>query len=74
MNQDMILFLLAVGVCLLVCVVVYQQLSFRRGTRAKMLELSQKLEEILDTGSQERVMIFTDEPSLIALAVQINRL
>lgn len=74
MNQDMILFLLAVGVCLLVCVVVYQQLSFRRGTRANVLELSQKLEEILDTGSQERVMIFTDEPSLIALAVQINRL
>ena len=74
MSEATIIFFLSICVAILVCVIVYQQFAFRTGTQAKLNGISQKLEEILDTDSDEKVMVFTDNPSLISLATQINRL
>lgn len=74
MSEATIIFFLSICVTILVCVIVYQQFAFRTGTQAKLNGISQKLEEILDTDSDEKVMVFTDNPSLISLATQINRL
>lgn len=74
MSEATIIFFLSICVAILVCVIVYQQFVFRTGTQAKLNGISQKLEEILDTDSDEKVMVFTDNPSLISLATQINRL
>lgn len=74
MSEAAIIFFLSICVAVLVCVIVYQQFAFRTGTQAKLNGISQKLEEILDTDSDEKVMVFTDNPSLISLATQINRL
>lgn len=74
MNEATIIFFLSICVAILVCVIIYQQFAFRTGTQAKLDGISQKLEEILDTDSDEKVMVFTDNPSLISLAMQINRL
>lgn len=72
MSEATIIFFLSICVAILVCVIIYQQFAFR--TQAKLDGISQKLEEILDTDSDEKVMVFTDNPSLISLATQINRL
>lgn len=74
MSEATIIFFLSICVAVLVCVIVYQQFAFWTGTQAKLNGISQKLEEILDTDSDEKVMVFTDNPSLISLATQINRL
>lgn len=74
MSEATIIFFLSICVAILVCVIVYQQFAFRTGTQAKLNGISQKLEEILDTDSDEKVMVFTNNPSLISLATQINRL
>ena len=72
MSEATIIFFLSICVAILVCVIIYQQFAFR--TQAKLDGISQKLEEILDTDSDEKGMVFTDNPSLISLATQINRL
>ena len=74
MSEATMIFFLAICVIILVCVVVYQQVVFHMGTQAKLNGICQKLEHILDTGSDEKVMVFTDDQSLISLAAQINRL
>ena len=70
MSEATIIFFLSICVAILVCVIIYQQFAFR--TQAKLDGISQKLEEILDTDSDEKVMVFTDNPSLISLATQIT--
>ena len=47
---------------------------FRRGIQKQLKEISQKLEKIQDTDSDENIMMFTDEQALMELLVQINRL
>ncbi len=74
MRDETVLFFLAVVVCVLVFVVLYQQFMFRRGTQAKLKQINEKLEEIIETDSDEKVMIFTDNPVLMELGAQINRL
>ena len=73
MSEATIIFFLSICAAILVCVIIYQQFVFRTGTQAKLNGISQKLEEILDKDSDEKVMVFTDNPSLISLATQINR-
>ncbi len=74
MSDKTIIFFLAVVVCLLFLVVLYQRFIFGRGIQAKIRRINKKLEEILETGSDEKVMIFTDNPVLMELGGQINRL
>ncbi len=74
MNNEIILFFLCICIAVLICIVVYQQFVFRRGIQKQLKEISQKLDKIQDTDSDENIMMFTDEQALMELLVQINRL
>ena len=74
MSDKTIIFFLAVAACLLFLVILYQRFVFGRGIQAKIKQINKKLEEILETGSDEKVMVFTDNPVLMELGGQINRL
>ena len=74
MSNATIIFLLAICIAFLVCIIVYQQFAFHAGTKAKIHEISSKLKALLDTGSDEKVTVFTDNKALIELATQINRM
>lgn len=74
MSDKTIIFFLAVVVCILFLVVLYQRFIFGRGIQAKIRRINKKLEEILETESDEKVMVFTDNPVLMELGGQINRL
>lgn len=74
MSNVTIIFLLSVCIVILVCIIAYQQFIFHNGTKAKIHEISSKLKEILDNGSDEKVTVFTDDKALIDLAAQMNRM
>ena len=74
MSDKTIIFFLAAASCLLFLVVLYQRFVFGRGIQAKIKRINKKLEEILETGSDEKVMVFTDNPVLMELGGQINSL
>ena len=74
MSDATIIFFLSACIAVLFCIVLYQQFAFRTGTQIKLKKISQKLEEIQDTDSDENVMVFTDNKVLMDLAAQINRL
>lgn len=74
MKGDIIIFLLFICIALLICIVIYQQFAFRRGTQEKLKQIIEKLSEILDTDSDEKIMLFTDNKVLMNLAAQINRM
>lgn len=74
MNNDDNFIFLCICIAVLICIVVYQQFVFRRGIQKQLKEISQKLEKIQDTDSDENIMMFTDEQALMELLVQINRL
>lgn len=74
MNHEMVILLLSLGILLLLCIVIYQRITFRKGLRQNLMAMSDKLKEISDTGSDEMVMVFTESKELIKLAEQINRL
>ena len=73
MSDATIIFFLSACIAVLICIVLYQQFAFRTGTQIKLKKISQKLEEIQDTDSDENVMVFTDNKVLMDLAAQINR-
>lgn len=72
--MDMLIFAAGAMAAVLAVVVLYQQFAFRSGTQKKLREIHQRLKEILDTDSGERVMVFTDNKELMELAAQMNRL
>lgn len=74
MSEATIIFFLTLCIVFLICVVFYQQFVFRTGIQAKLREISGKLNEIIDTDSDERIMVFTENKELIELAAQINHL
>lgn len=74
MKDTTVIFFLCICIVFLICVVFYQQFTFRTGTQAKLREISDKLKKIIETDSDEQVMVFTDNKELIELAAQINEL
>lgn len=74
MSDQIILFFLLIVIVVLVFVVLYQRFAFRRGIRIQLIQISRKLEDIAESDSDEKVMVFTDEPVLMELVGEINRL
>lgn len=74
MSDATIIFFLSVCIVVLSCIVLYQHFAFRTGIQRKLKQISQKLEKIQDTDSDENVTVFTDNKVLMDLAAQINRL
>ena len=67
MSNATIIFLLTLCIMILICIIVYQQFVFHNGTKAKIHEMSSKLKELLDTDSDEKVTVFTDNTALMSL-------
>ncbi|MBD5097835.1 MAG: HAMP domain-containing histidine kinase [Lachnospiraceae bacterium] len=74
MSDKTIIFLLMIIILALFLIVLYQRFVFNRGIQAKIKQINNKLEEISETDSDEKVMVFTDNPVLMKLGGQINRL
>lgn len=74
MSEPTIIFFLLICIVILLITVLYQQFAFRAGIQKKIQKISEKLKEITDTNSSERVMVFTENKELMELAAQINRL
>lgn len=74
MSEPTIIFFLLICIAILFITVLYQQFIFRTGIQKKIQKISEKLKEITDTNSSERVMVFTENKELMELAAQINRL
>lgn len=74
MNDKTILLFLICAVLFLLFAVLYQRLVVARGMQAKLRQISDKLSDILEHDSDEKVMVFTDDRTLMDLSGQINRL
>lgn len=74
MSESAIIFFLLICIAILVLIILYQQFVFRTGVQKEIQKVSEKLKEITDTNSSERVMVFTENKELMELAAQINRL
>ena len=74
MSEPTIIFFLLICIVILLITVLYQQFAFRTGIQKKIQKISEKLKEITDTNSSERVMVFTENKELMELAAQINSL
>lgn len=74
MSNKTIIFFLSAIILVLFFIIFYQQFIFRHGIQTKIRQINEKLEEILETNSDEKVMIFTDNPVLMELGSQINSL
>ena len=74
MSGQTIFFFLLIVIAVLALVVLYQRFAFRRGIQTRLIQISRKLEEISESDSDEKVMVFTDEPVLMELTGEINRL
>ena len=61
MSDQIILFFLLIVIVVLVFVVLYQRFAFRRGIRIQLIQISRKLEDIAESDSDEKVMVFTDD-------------
>ena len=74
MSDKSIIFFLCCIVIFQVAVIVYQQFVFNRGIQTKLKKISEKLSDILEKDSEEKVMVFTDNRILMNLSGQINRM
>lgn len=74
MSNEMVIFILTGCILLLVCIVIYQQISLRIGTQRKLAEISEELKEMLDNNTNGEIMVFTENRELMKLTEQINRL
>lgn len=74
MSDRTILFFLLAVIAALFLIILYQRFVFSKGIQTKLKEISRKLEEIQKSGSDEKIMVFTDNPALMELGSQINRL
>lgn len=74
MTTDILIFFLLCTVIGLLVIIFYQQFIFTKGIQHKLKKISQKLSDILDYDTDEKVMVFTDNKTLMDLSGQINRL
>lgn len=73
-NSQIILFFsicIIVFLCIAIC---YQRFIFHKGIQVQLEQISRKLSELLETDSDEQVMVFTDQKVLMDLIGQINRM
>lgn len=74
MSQTTIIFFMSLALILLAAVIAYQQFAFRRGIQRNLKTIGEELQKIVDTDSEEKIMVFTDNRMLMNLCAQINRL
>ena len=70
MNERTIVLFQGIVILVLFSIIFYQRFVFRRGIQTKLRQINKKLEEILETDSDEKIMIFTENPVLMDLGSQ----
>lgn len=70
----MITFFLICAVMILLFVVLYQNFACTKDMQAKLKKMSKELSDIVESDSDEKIMVFTDDQALMDLCGQINRL
>lgn len=61
-------------IILLLIIIFYQKFVFKNGIKSELEKVCQKLSDILEKGTDEKVMVFTDNKIIMDLNGQINRL
>ena len=74
MNEEIITFFLGGIIVLLLCFVLYQQFIFKIEMQKKLNAIAQKLSDVLENDSDEKIMVFTSNKALMNLCGQINLL
>lgn len=74
MNQSTIIFFLLSVIFFLFLILVGQWYHYTRGVQKNIHKISAKLRDILESGSDEKIMVFTDDNALKNLCIQINGL
>ncbi|MBD5507765.1 MAG: HAMP domain-containing histidine kinase [Lachnospiraceae bacterium] len=74
MSEGLIIFFLTGVVMILLFIVIYQHFIYTRGIEAKLKKISRELSALLENDSDEMIMVFTDNGTLMELCGQINRL
>lgn len=74
MSDGTIIFFLVCVIILLSGIVLYQQFMFTKGIQLQLRAVGDQLSDILEHNSDEKMMVFTDDKSLIHVCEQINRL
>lgn len=74
MNDETTIFFMIVIIIILLIIILYQRFIFNSGIQSTIRYINEKLEEISETDSDEKIMIFTDNPIIMELVSQINRL
>ena len=74
MREGLVIFFLTGAVMILLFIVIYQHFIYTRGIEAKLKKISRELSALLENDSDEKIMVFTDNRTLMELCGQINRL
>lgn len=74
MDNTIIIFFLALTVIFLTLILIYQRFVFTRGIQSELIKITEKLREITEKDSDEKVMVFTENKVLKDLDGQINLL
>ena len=74
MREGLVIFFLIGAVMILLFIVIYQQFTYTKGIQAKLKKISRELSALLENDSDEKIMVFTDNGTLMELCGQINRL
>ena len=74
MREGLIIFFLTDAVMILLFIVIYQHFIYTKSMQAKLEKISRELSALLENDSDEKIMVFTDNGTLMELCGQINRL
>ena len=73
--SDKAVMIVVIGMISLLLVIIFcQQFLFQKRMQGELKKISEKLADILERDSDEKVMFFTDDPVLMDLLGQINRM
>ena len=74
MENTILIFFLALTVIFLTLILIYQRFVFTRGIQSELIKITEKLREIMEKDSDEKIMVFTENKVLKDLDGQINLL
>lgn len=74
MDNTILIFFLALTVIFLTLILIYQRFVFTRGIQSELIKKTEKLREIMEKDSDEKIMVFTENKVLKDLDGQINLL
>ena len=70
----MVTFFLVCIIVILLSIILYQYFAYTKGIQTEIKKMSEKLADIVENDSDEKIMVFTDNKALMELTGQVNRL